>query len=86
MKVVMVYKKASEMTGQAEDWKEEFARRTGREIVVLDPETREGESFCGACGIVEYPAIVVQEESMGKVSQVWQGHKLPLFDDVLAYL
>lgn len=86
MRIVLVVKAVSEVTGEAEDWKREFEARTGKEIEQIDPETKEGEGFCQSHGIVQYPAIVVTQEGDGKVSQVWQGKPLPLFDDVAAYL
>ena len=86
MKAVIVYKPESEMTGKAEGWKKEFEFRTGRKMEVVNPETREGEGYCTARGIIDYPAVVVESENDGKVSFLTQGETLPLFDEVMAYL
>ena len=85
MKIIMVVKAVSEVTGEAEEWAREFTQQTGREITQIDPETKEGEGFCVARGIERYPAVVVESESDGKVSYVSQGKPLPLFDTVMAY-
>lgn len=86
MKICIVYPEARDISREAESWKEEFERWTGKKIERIDPESREGESYCTARGITQYPAIVVAKEDDDKVSQLWQGKPLPLFDDVMAYL
>ncbi len=86
MRVILIVKKASEVTGIAEEWAEMFRRRTGREVERMDPETREGDNFAKALDIVDYPAIVVIKDEDGKVSQMWQGRELPRIDDVMAYV
>ena len=85
MRVILVFKERSEAAREAFEWMEEFKRRTGREVEQLDPETREGEEFCQARGIMEYPTLVVAVDD-GNVVEQWSGRPMPIIDDIMAYV
>lgn len=85
MKVTVVFKEFSDHAREAIEWMDEFERRTGRVAEKVDPEGREGEGYCQARGIMEYPTVVVEADD-GKVVEQWSGRPLPVIDDVMAYV
>ena len=85
MRVVCVWKEASEAAREVREWVREFETRTGVEVELLDPETREGETFCRAHDVTMYPTLLVMG-SDGRVAQEWRGTPMPMMDAVTAYL
>ena len=85
MKAVIVWRRESDYGREVEEWLREFERRTGRELTSLNPDEGDGESFCRAYDIVEYPTIVVADEN-GAPLAMWRGQNLPTFDEVLLWL
>lgn len=81
MRVVCVWRDQSDYGRSVEEWITEFERRTGKEIETIDPDSTEGESFCRAYDVVEYPTILALGDD-GAVLAAWQGKMLPLFDEV----
>lgn len=81
MRVVCVWRDQSDYGRSVEEWITEFERRTGKEIETIDPDSTEGESFCRAYDVVEYPTILALGDD-GAVLASWQGKMLPLFDEV----
>lgn len=58
MRVVVVTKDNMDYTRDVDTFLENFTRQTGKTVEVLDPDTRDGESFARAYDIVQYPTIV----------------------------
>lgn len=85
MRVVCVWRRESDYGHTMEEWLTEFERRTGAEVEGLEPDSGEGESFCKAYDIVEYPTIVALGND-GGVLAMWRGQELPTFDDVAYWL
>ena len=85
MRVVVVAKDNTDYSRQVATFVDDMARQTGHELEVLDPESREGESFCRAYDIVEYPTILAIADD-GRLLQMWRGRPLPLIDEVTYYL
>lgn len=81
MKVVCVWRRESDYGREVEEWLMEFARRTGREIETIDPDSRYGVGFCSAYDVVEYPTILALDDN-GAVLGMWRGTMLPRFDEV----
>lgn len=81
MRVVCVWRRASDYGRMVEEWLTEFARRTGVEIESLDPDTPEGERVARAYDVVEYPTILAMDND-GSVLEMWRGQNLPTFDEV----
>ena len=52
MRVVCVWRRESDYGRAVEEWLSEFERRTGREVEDLNPDTKDGESFCRAYDVV----------------------------------
>ena len=85
MKVVCVWKGASEMGREVREWIREFERRAGVEVESLDPESREGEVFARAHDVTTYPTLLVVDVD-GRVAAEWRGVPMPMVDAVTAYL
>lgn len=84
MRVVVVYKQETDYTRQVDEYLEAFRRQTGRELETLDPETRDGISFCQSYDIVEYPTLVALSDD-GQVQNQWRGLPLPTLSEVSYY-
>lgn len=84
MRVVVVYKQATDYSRQVEEYLESFRRQTGRELETLDPETRDGSGFCQTYDIVEYPTVVALSDD-GQMQSQWKGLPLPTISEVSYY-
>lgn len=84
MKVVVVYKSDSEHGRIVEDFLHDFRRQTGKTLETLEPETREGTSFCETYDIVQYPTLVALDDS-SQMIQMWVGDPLPRISEVSYY-
>lgn len=85
MRVVVVYKQRTDYARQVDDYIFDFKRVTGKELETLDPETREGISFCGAYDLMEYPTIVALADD-GQLQNIWRGLPLPTISEVSYYV
>ncbi len=85
MRVVVIYKPASDHAREVVEYLREFGRRTGRLLEQKDPETIEGEAFCRTYDIVEYPTIIALSQD-GHVQHLWRGRPLPQIDEVSYYV
>lgn len=81
MRIVMVYREASEHRMAVESFLRDYRFRTGRDIETINPDTREGMSFCRLYDIVEYPTIVALGPD-NSLYQVWRGAQLPTISEV----
>jgi hypothetical protein len=84
MRGVVVFYNRRDYTRTVLDYIEDIRRQTGHEFEVLDPETREGDEFAKAYGIVEYPTVIFLEED-GRAAFQKTGLPLPLMDEVEYY-
>lgn len=85
MRVVVVYKTASEEARTVEDYLRDIARQTSHELETLDPESKDGIGFCEAYDIVRYPTIVALSDD-GQMQNMWVGLPLPTISEVSYYL
>ncbi len=85
MRVVVVYKDSQEYTRAVESFLTDFSRQTGAVLEALDPESTEGELFCRAYDIVEYPTVVALS-SDGQMQNMWRGTALPTINEVSYYV
>jgi len=83
MRIICIYKDNEEYTRTVTDWLEDFRRQTGREIETMNPD--ENTTFCEAYDIVEFPTIIVLDNS-GSVIASWRGSMMPLKNEVLYYI
>ncbi len=84
MRVVMVYREKSEQRRAVEEFLHDYEYQTGRAIETLDPDSREGRSFCRAQDIVEYPTLIAVGPD-GQQVQMWRGLPLPTISEVSFY-
>ena len=84
MRTVIVYKPNSEHATSVETYLRDFSRQTGNIIETIDPETREGQSFCQTYDVVEYPSTIALDYS-GKMLNFWKGLPLPLINELSFY-
>jgi len=84
VRVVVVTKEGMDYSRGVNDWLREFERRVGKELEVVDPETREGVGFAEVYGVVEYPTILALSDE-GKLMNSWRGQVLPKIDEVSYY-
>ena len=82
MRVVCIYKEGRDYSRTVSEWLEDFYRRTGEEIEVIDPD--QDTNFCEAYDIMEYPTIMALGPN-GEAANIWKGLPLPLFDEVMYY-
>ena len=80
----MVYRDRTDYARQVESFMHDFQTRTGGEIEVINPDTRDGIGFCQAYGIVEYPTIIVLDYN-SIVQAMWRGLPLPTINEVSFY-
>lgn len=85
MKVVIVYKNESDHARAVLDYLRDFERQTGHALPTLDPESIEGELFCRAYDIVEYPTVIAISDSSAMQS-MWRGLPLPTISEVSFYV
>lgn len=84
MRVAVMYRSASEHRRPVEDFLYEFERRTGKEIEVIDPDSRAGADFARVYDIVEYPTMVALSND-GQLQSMWRGLPLPTLSEVSYY-
>ena len=84
MRIVVVYRDASDHSREVREYIEDFERQTGLKVEVMDPDFGRNEFFLRAYDVVEYPTILVVTDE-GYLLQQWRGKPLPLFDEVAYY-
>ncbi len=85
MRIVMVYKDATDYARQVTDYLSDFTRQTGRELETLDPDTPEGTMFCRTYDIVEYPTLIALSDD-SVMQNTWRGLPLPTISEVSYYV
>ena len=84
MKILVIYKEASDHARPVVDFLRDFERRTGRKLETVNPETREGNQLCRTYDIVEYPTIIALDDN-GTMQNLWRGLPLPTISEVSYY-
>ena len=84
MRVAIVYKVESDHAREVIDYLRDFERQTGRQLETIDPESRDGVSFCRIYDIVEYPTVVALTDD-GRMQNMWRGRPLPTISEVSFY-
>lgn len=85
MRVVVIYKEATDYARQVTEYLRDFERQTGHALETLDPETRDGVGFTGAYDIMEFPTIVALSDD-GQLQNQWRGLPLPTISEVSYYV
>ncbi|MFC2754322.1 MAG: hypothetical protein ACFN24_00245 [Candidatus Nanogingivalis sp.] len=84
MRIVVVYKDASDHGREVREYVDDFEKQTGLEIEQKNPDDSRNQFFLQAYDIVEYPTILAIADD-GRLLQMWHGRPLPLFDEVAYY-
>lgn len=84
MRIVVVYKDASDHGREVREHVDDFEKQTGLEIEQKNPDDGRNQFFLRAYDIVEYPTILAIADD-GRLLQMWHGQPLPLIDEVAYY-
>ncbi|TAL14908.1 hypothetical protein EPN95_01625 [Patescibacteria group bacterium] len=85
MRVVIVYKNDSDSARDVLDFLRDFKRQTGHDLQTLEPESPDGEQFCRAYDIVEYPTVIALSDD-SVMQNTWTGLPLPTISEVSYYV
>jgi hypothetical protein len=85
MRVVVLYKDATDYARQVTDYLRDFERQTGHKLESMDPESREGIDFCRAYDVLEFPSILALSDD-GRLQNMWKGLPLPTISEVSYYV
>jgi hypothetical protein len=85
MKVVILYRPASEYSRSVEEYTTDFERARAKKIELISLDTREGADMAELYGITTYPAMLAIRED-GQLMKDWQGPQMPLMNEVAAYI
>lgn len=85
MKAMLFYRPNSEHESTVEDYVRDFARHTGKELPVIDVNSRDGAYMAQLYDVMKFPSIVATDDE-GKMLQVWNDDMLPRFDEVSYYV
>lgn len=80
----MIYKDQSDHARSVITFLHDFQRQTGKELEVMDPESREGIMFCQTYDIMQYPTVVSIDDN-GIMQNMWPGQPLPTISEVSYY-
>lgn len=83
MRMVVIYKSESDYARNVIDFLRDFTRQTGHTIEELDPDTKEGTSFCRVYDIVQYPTLIAIDTD-GVMQNTWVG-TLPTISEASYY-
>lgn len=85
MKTQLFYRPNSDHERQVIDYLRDFKMQTGKELLTVNVDSREGIELCRLYDIMQYPAIVVTDDS-GKIINIWSGGLLPRIGEVSYYV
>lgn len=85
MRVVVIYKEATDYARQVTDYIADFKRQTGHDLETMNPESLDGISFTTTYDILEFPTIVALSDS-GQLQNQWRGLPLPTISEVSYYV
>lgn len=85
MRVVVIYKEATDYARQVTDYIADFKRQTGHDLETMNPESPDGISFTTTYDILEFPTIIALSDS-GQMQNQWRGLPLPTISEVSYYV
>lgn len=83
MRLVIVYRAASDHRMYVETYIRDFKFQTGGKIETVNPDTRDGAAFCRSYDVVEYPTMLAITNDGTSVA-TWRG-MLPTMSDASIY-
>ena len=84
MRIVVIYRDASEHGRDVESFLRDFERQTGHALEAVDPDSKEGLSLRETYDVVEYPSILALSDD-GQMQTLWRGMPLPTISEVSFY-
>lgn len=81
MRLALVYREHSEHARWVETFVNDYQKRTGNEIELIDPDSIRGEGFCRAYDVMSYPTLLAIQPD-GSCYQRWQEHNWPLLEAI----
>lgn len=84
MRVIVLTKEGTDYSRAVDTFIDDFARQTGKELERMDPESLEGEQFCRAYDILQFPSVIAISND-GQVQNLWLGGVLPTISEVSFY-
>ena len=81
----MLYRPNSEGSRVVEEYARDFQRLRGRQIDLVNLNTREGSAVASLYDMVRSPSLMVLRDD-GQMVMEWQGDHLPLMNEVAGYL
>ena len=84
MRAIVIYKDNTEYSRVVLEYLRDLNHQSGKTLEQVDPDTAAGTQFCTTYGIIEYPTILVLDDS-GQMIKTWQGLPLPLISEVSYY-
>ena len=85
MRIAVLSKDGYDYSSAVDDFVMELeSQAVGAEIERLNPDTYEGESLARSLDILEFPAVIVLDDSGSSVQQ-WLGMPLPPVSEVSYY-
>ena len=70
MKVIILRKLNAETDTQLQGYLRDFEQRTGKQIELMDADSKEGVELAQVYDILQFPAILVPEDT-GELVQAW---------------
>lgn len=70
MKVIILRKLNAETDTQLQGYLRDFEQRTGKQIELMDADSKEGVELAQVYDILQFPAILVREDT-GELVQAW---------------
>lgn len=85
MRVSVLYRSNTEQERAVLEFVEEFKRRVGRSLEMLDVNTREGSSMASLYDVMRYPTVLAISNE-GSVLHSWDAaESMPLINEVSYY-
>ena len=84
MRIVVVYRDASDHGREVREYIDDFETQSGLKIEQINPDDGRNQFFLQGYDIVEYPTTLAIADD-GRLLQIWRGRPLPLIDEVAYY-
>jgi hypothetical protein len=82
---MIFYRPNSDHERTVQEYVRDFAKHTGKEIPLVDVNSRDGAAKAELYDIMKFPAILAVDDQ-GQMLQVWDDDLLPRFDEVSYYV
>lgn len=84
MKALILYRPNTEHELSVQQYARDFARHTGKDLPLVDVDSREGSELAQLYDVMKFPSIIAIDD-MGRMLQLWDSEMLPRFDEVNYY-